>query len=116
MPRLLPGKDAIDRLKRAGVKMTAARAASADAPLAGKTAVVTGTLEFFTRHGAADAVKAAGGHTASSVSSKTDFVVVGASAGAKADKARKLGVEIIDEAELLKRLGKAPEDLTNSAG
>jgi DNA ligase (NAD+) len=66
--------------------------------------VVTGTLEHFTRESAEDAVKAAGGRPASSVSKKTDFVVVGQSPGSKADKARALGVQIIDEAEFKRRL------------
>jgi len=68
--------------------------------------VVTGTLEHFSRDEAKDAIKAAGGRAASSVSKKTDFVVVGESAGSKADKAEQLGVEIIDEAEFLRRLGR----------
>jgi len=112
------GREVIQRLKDAGVSMSSSLSipkARSERPLMGKTVVVTGMLEFFTRAGAAEAIKAAGGRAASSVSSKTDFVVVGAGAGAKADKARKLGVEIIDEAELLKRLGKAPEDLASSA-
>ncbi len=112
------GGEVLRRLKAAGVSMSAsepAPAAGGKRPLIGMTVVVTGILEFFTRNAAAAAIKAAGGFTASSVSIKTDFVVVGASAGSKADKARKLGVEIIDEAELLKRLGKTPEDMTNSA-
>ena len=68
-------------------------------------AFVTGTLEGFSRREAKDAIQAAGGRAASSVSSKTDFVVVGDSPGSKADKARDLGVEIIDEDEFKRRLG-----------
>ena len=68
--------------------------------------VVTGALEHFDRKGAEDAIKAAGGRAASSVSKKTAFVVVGESPGSKADKARQLGVETIDEAEFLRRLGR----------
>ena len=111
------GGEVIQRLKDAGVSMSSNQPApvpGAKRPLIGMTVVVTGILEFFTRNAAMAAIKAAGGFTASSVSKKTDFVVVGASAGSKADKARKLGVEIIDETELLKRLGKTPEDMTNS--
>jgi len=65
----------------------------------GKTFVFTGTLTQFTREGAEAEVKARGGRAASSVSKKTDFVVVGADAGSKAQKAKELGVPIISEAE-----------------
>ena len=74
--------------------------------LAGKTVVVTGTLEGLTRSQAEQAVHDAGGRAASSVSKNTDFVVVGTDPGSKADKARQLGVEIIDEKEFLRRLGR----------
>jgi len=106
------GQETIRRLRAVGVDPKAAqspepvgRAAGASSALAGMTVVVTGTLEHFTRQAAGDAIKAAGGRPASSVSKKTDFVVVGASPGSKADKARALGVEIIDEEEFRKRLG-----------
>ena len=101
------GRATIDRLKAAGVQMSAeAKPAEgrADRPLAGKTVVVTGTLAGFSRKQAEDAVKAAGGRAASSVSKNTGFVVVGDSPGSKADKARQLGVEIIDEEEFKRRL------------
>jgi DNA ligase (NAD+) len=116
------GMEVIDRLKAAGVVCRGGSSTSRLAaktgpksPLMGMTVVVTGMLEFFTRTGAEDAVKAAGGRAASSVSKKTHFVLVGANPGSKADKARALGVEIIDEAEFLKRLGKSPEDLADSS-
>ena len=112
------GREIIARLKAVGVKMTAASPAinaGPKSPLMGMTVVVTGILEFFSRTGADDAIKAAGGRSASSVSGKTDFVVVGESPGSKADKARQLGVEIIDEAEFLKRLGKTPEDMVGGS-
>ena len=99
------GREAIDRLKAVGVN-TASMAArpKGPQPLAGKTIVVTGTMKQFSRKQAEDAIKAAGGRVASSVSKNTDFVVVGADPGSKADKARQLGVEIIDEGEFIKRL------------
>jgi len=101
------GRQTVGELKEAGVRMTARRRAARRAPtLAGKTVVVSGALEHFTRSEAENAVKQAGGRAASSVSKKTDFVVVGESPGAKADKARQLGVEIIDEAEFRRRLGR----------
>ncbi len=104
------GKDTLRRLKRAGVKLSAPRrprAAAGGAALAGKTVVVTGTLERFSRSEAEAAVKAAGGRATSSVSKATSFVVVGSEPGSKADKAAKLGVETISEAEFLRRLGQA---------
>ena len=66
--------------------------------------VVTGSLEGLSRTEAEQAVKDAGARAANSVSSKTDFVVVGEKPGSKADKARALGIEIIDEAEFRRRL------------
>jgi DNA ligase (NAD+) len=59
--------------------------------------VVTGTLEGFTRTEAEEAIRAAGGTAGSSVSSRTDYVVAGAAAGSKLDKAEKLKVPILDE-------------------
>ncbi|HSK52755.1 MAG TPA: BRCT domain-containing protein, partial [Clostridia bacterium] len=65
-------------------------------PLAGKTVVVTGTIEGFSRQEAEEAVRAAGGKPAGSVSKKTDFVVAGEGAGAKLAKAQELGVPVLD--------------------
>jgi len=105
------GGEAIARLKAVGVKMTVERkpsAAEGELPLEGKTVVVTGTLGGLSRTEAEQAVKAAGGNAVKSVSKNTDFVVVGESPGSKADKARSLGIETIDEAEFLRRLGRTP--------
>jgi len=110
------GRDAVARLKAAGVSVQApaARAGEPTArPLAGKTVVVTGTLSDFSRGEAEAAIKAAGGRAASSVSPKTDFVVVGEKAGSKADKARQLGVEVIDEAEFRRRLSAGDDARTH---
>jgi DNA ligase (NAD+) len=74
-------------------------------PLAGKTFVLTGTLPALKREKAAAKIEAAGGKVSGSVSKKTDYVVAGADAGSKLDKAQKLGVKIIDEAELLRLCG-----------
>ena len=65
--------------------------------LEGKTLVVTGSLTGFSRDGAKEAIVARGGKASSSVSKKTDYVVVGDSPGSKADKAEQLGVPVLDE-------------------
>jgi DNA ligase (NAD+) len=75
----------------------------AGGPLDGLTLVVTGTLAGFARQEAEDAIRAAGGRASGSVSKKTDYVVAGDEAGGKLDKARKLGVKVIDE-EAFRRL------------
>lgn len=77
--------------------------------LAGKTLVLTGTLPTLKRDEAKAMIEAAGGKVAGSVSRKTDFVVAGEEAGSKLDKARDLGVAIIDEAELVKLLEQGVE-------
>jgi DNA ligase (NAD+) len=67
-------------------------------PLDGRTLVVTGTLEGFSRQEAEEAVRTAGGKVAGSVSKKTDYLVAGESAGSKLVKAQELGVPVLDEA------------------
>jgi DNA ligase (NAD+) len=79
-------------------------APAADAPLTGKTVVVTGTLPTLSREDAEERIRKAGGTAAGSVSKKTAFVVAGESAGSKLAKAQELGVEVIDEEEFLRRL------------
>ncbi len=94
-------RDALHRLLDAGVEAEAPAAGVAaepvDGPLSGKTLVVTGTLARFTRPEAEEAIRAAGGHAASSVSAKTDYLVAGDKAGSKLAKAEKAGVTILDE-------------------
>jgi len=101
------GKETIRRLKAVGVQTASAKTAVGAQPLAGKTVLVTGTLENLSRSEAEEAIKAAGGRATSSVSKNTDFVVVGESPGSKVEKAQHLGVETIDEAEFLRRLERA---------
>ena len=79
-----------------------AAAASESGPFAGKTVVLTGTLESMTRDEAKDLIRAAGGKVTGSVSKKTDFVVVGGNAGSKLEKAQSLGVEIVDEERFMR--------------
>jgi DNA ligase (NAD+) len=96
----------VDRLKDAGVRMDEPRAQSADGVFKGMKIVLTGTLPTLSRPQATELIENAGGKVTSSVSKATDFVVAGAEAGSKEDKARELGIELIDEAELLRRLGR----------
>ncbi|TVR18572.1 MAG: NAD-dependent DNA ligase LigA [Anaerolineaceae bacterium] len=90
----------LSKMRQAGVNMRAERQPQAGTQLAGKTFVLTGTLPNLTRQQAADLIKAHGGRVVSSVSKKTDFVVVGESAGSKADKAAQLNITILNEDEL----------------
>ena len=80
--------------------------AAADGALRGMTVVITGALPTLSRSQATSMVEEAGGRVTSGVSNATSFVVAGADAGSKLEKARSLGVETIDEAELLARIGR----------
>ncbi len=93
------GRATIEGLRAAGVRLDEPQPESVgDGPLSGKTLVVTGTLERFSREEAEEAIRRAGGRASGSVSKKTDYVLAGVEAGSKLDKARKLGVPVIDEA------------------
>lgn len=94
----------IDRLIAAGVHPKEMTAASEGA-FSGLSIVVTGTLPTLSRKEAEDLIRSRGGNAAGSVSKKTAFVVVGEDAGSKLSKAQSLGIETIDEAELLRRAG-----------
>jgi DNA ligase (NAD+) len=78
-------------------------------PLAmnGKTLVLTGTLPHLTREEAKAKIEAAGGKVTGSVSARTDYVVAGADPGSKYDKARELGIAVLDEERLLELLGRS---------
>lgn len=95
----------VNRLLSAGVKPQEA-AAKAEGVFTGMSIVVTGTLPSLSRNDAEDLIRRCGGTAASSVSKKTAFVVAGEKAGSKLTKAESLGIEVIDEAELLRRAGK----------
>jgi DNA ligase (NAD+) len=86
-------------------------AAGADGPLAGLTVVATGSLDGFSREGAIEAIIAAGGKAASSVSKKTDFVAAGPGAGSKLGKAEALGLRIIDAEQFARLLAEGPAAL-----
>ncbi|HEU4526391.1 MAG TPA: NAD-dependent DNA ligase LigA [Actinomycetota bacterium] len=98
----------IEKLRAAGVRMAdeAPETPREDGPLAGVTMVLTGGLERLSREEATALAQGAGARVASSVSKKTDFVVAGENPGSKLAKAEQLGVEVIDEAEFLRRLGR----------
>lgn len=91
----------IEALRRAGINMEERRPATAEGPLSGKRVVITGTLATMTRKEAEDAVRAAGGIAAGSVSRNTDYVVAGEKAGSKLQKAQELGIPVLDEAQFL---------------
>ncbi|MDB6066958.1 MAG: ligA [Pedosphaera sp.] len=97
----------IERLRKAKLNFNSAlyHPSAALGAFAGKTFVLTGTLPTLKREEAAAKIEALGGKVSGSVSKKTDFVVAGEDAGSKLEKAQKLGVKIIDEAELLKMCG-----------
>jgi len=96
-------REVVEQLRAAGVRWDEHDGAPADGapkPLAGKTFVLTGTLPTWSRDEAKAVIEAAGGKVSGSVSKKTDYVVAGDEAGSKLDKARELGVALLDEAGL----------------
>ena len=97
-------KEIVAAWKKAGVNFTQEISLGGSGVFSGMSIVVTGTLESLTRDQAEEAIIAAGGKAASSVSKNTSFVLAGASAGSKLAKAESLGVEVVNEAEFLKRL------------
>lgn len=96
----------VQRLLKAGVEILPESVQKSVGPLSNKKIVITGTLESMSRQEAKAAVRDAGGDWVSSVSKNTDYVVVGSQPGSKYEKAQKLGVNIIDEKEFLRLLGK----------
>jgi DNA ligase (NAD+) len=93
----------IDELTEQGVKPKQAKAKRSD-KLAGKTIVVTGSLDNFNRQQIEQTIRQAGGKPSSSVSKKTDFVLAGREPGSKLDKARRLGVTVINEKQFMDML------------
>jgi DNA ligase (NAD+) len=100
-------KRLVEKLERFGVKTEGPPRESGPRPLAGKTFVLTGTLESLSREAAKELLQSLGAKVASSVSKKTDFVVAGAEAGSKLDKAKELGRPVLDEAAFRKLLDEA---------
>jgi DNA ligase (NAD+) len=102
------GSHAISELKSVGIDphLKVSAAPAADLPLAGQTIVVTGTLEKFKRNEIEELIVQLGGRVAGSVSKKTNFVLAGAEAGSKLDKAKDLGVLVLSEEEFLQKIGR----------
>jgi DNA ligase (NAD+) len=93
----------VERLREADLTLTGKKK-ERGTKLAGKTFVLTGTLAHFTRDEAKKMIEDAGGKVTGSVSKKTDYVIAGADAGSKLDKAKDLGVKVVDEKEMEKLL------------
>src|SRR2546428_453597 len=98
-------REVIKKLRKAGVNPTEEKRVPKSNKLAGKTFVFTGALERRSREEAGELVKQHGGSVVSSVSKKTDYVVVGAEPGSKYDKAKELGVTILTEDEFERLVG-----------
>jgi DNA ligase (NAD+) len=99
-------QDLLARLQAAGLRMDEPRSADADGVFKGMKIVLTGTFPKHSRTEASEMIENAGGKVTSSVSKATDLVVAGEEAGSKLEKAKELGVKVIDEAELLRLLGR----------
>ena len=93
--------DLIEKLKVAGVNMNVLEEVVEDEKLAGKTFVLTGTLEHYSREEASKLIEQHGGRTSSAVSKKTDYVLAGEDAGSKLKKAQELGITILSEEEFI---------------
>jgi DNA ligase (NAD+) len=92
-------RELVERLRKAGLRF-AGKKKERGTKLAGKTFVLTGTLAKYSRDEARKMIEDGGGRVSASVSKKTDYVVAGEDAGSKLDKARELGVKVIDEKEM----------------
>ena len=104
--RDVPARRLIGKLRRQGLRFDEPRMQQVSSALKGLTVVITGTLPTLSRHTAKELIQSAGGKVTVSVSKATNLLVAGAEAGNKLDKAKAFGTDIIDEAELLRRLGR----------
>lgn len=95
----------LDNMEKLGVRMEEASLDAGSGILSGKTVVVTGTLESYSRNEIEELIRKLGGNPSGSVSKKTDFLLYGKEAGSKLNKARSLGVKVIDENEFKKMIG-----------
>jgi DNA ligase (NAD+) len=103
------GRETLERLRVLQIEPQGSVAPSGGAPFAGKTFVLTGTLESMSRGEAGEKIRALGGNVSSSVSRKTSYVVAGPGAGSKLDEANTLGVAVLDEPQFLALLAAAGE-------
>jgi DNA ligase (NAD+) len=103
------GERTLRRLRELGIAPKGRSGGGGDSVFAGKTFVLTGTLEKMSRGEAAEKIRALGGNVSGSVSRKTNFVVAGPGAGSKLTEARSLGVAVLDEAQFLAMLGGSAE-------
>ncbi len=97
-------REVIEKLREAGLQFTQEQTRKTEGALAGKQFVLTGTLPTYSRQQATDLIEGHGGRVIGSVSKKTDYVVAGSDPGSKLEKARSLGITILDEAKLRKLL------------
>ena len=100
--RTKENKKVIEKLERSGVRTEEKTTLVKGKGLEGKAFVVTGSLKAFSRQAAEELIRRHGGNASSSVSKRTDFLVLGKDPGSKLEKAKKLGVKIIDEQEFRK--------------
>ncbi len=107
--------EVVDSWAAAGVRMEDTRDESVERTLEGLTVVVTGTLNGYTRDGAKEAIISRGGKASGSVSKRTHFVVAGANAGSKLDKAQQLGLKVLDEDGFTALLEGGPEAVEATA-
>jgi DNA ligase (NAD+) len=105
------GETIVGELRELGLNFGSPVTKKAAGVLAGKTIVVTGTLQHFTRDSIKELIHKEGGKPAGSVSKNTDFVVAGEKAGSKLDKAQELGIHVLTELEFIAQLGRNPDDL-----
>ncbi|MDP6778728.1 MAG: NAD-dependent DNA ligase LigA [Candidatus Latescibacteria bacterium] len=109
--------EVVEKLRQAGVTFESQQVEEeGPRPLEGKTVVITGTLSRWGRQQAQDLVRSLGGKPTSSVSKKTDLVVVGENPGSKADKARELGIEVLDEEAFAKTIEAEQGGTTENGG
>ncbi len=97
----------LERLRKALVRFDLVEKVKAETPLSGKTVVITGTLEKYERKEAEALIRGFGGYPSGSISKKTDFLVAGESAGSKLNKAKELGIKILNEKDFYRLLTEA---------